>query len=326
MAYELFADSFDSFNGTFSYVRWNAEGTGVVLNASKGRRGTYAINPNTNGGISRFITPSTCCVTGFYLDFTNTSVYSFYFWMDSDATRVTTLEINNTRKIIVTCNGLTYTSTNSITDGGKNYIEFGIKISDTVGSLEVKVNGSSIGWINAENIDTKGAYSTTNKIALYAQLGVATYIDDLYTTYGDELKWLGDVCVDALTLTGNDTRQDFVPDTGNAWERLNQTAGNVKSNIVGSESYFELANTTSTYTINSIEGIIINATAKKDGANTRAFAITANSNNVVFTGNTNYLGESYVEYRTPLVLNPSGNTTWTKEDINNLKVGIKLVE
>lgn len=319
MAYELFLESFDTWRNS-KPSKWISLSGNTT--AGSGRRSSNGFSMlNTTYTRTKLFTPSKGVVVGFALKRLIMNEFRVFFW--NDVNTVYTVYINTSNKIYVTINGTTYTSDYSITQDAWYFIEIGAYIDDVNGHFEVRVNGSSTGWIKVSNFDSKGSYNTIDNIVFHIPNTAASHVlEDLYITYGDELKWLGDIRVDALTLDGNATPQDWTPDSGNDWERLNQTAGNVKSNIVNAESLFSVANLS--FDTAEVHGVQIEISALKTDAGQRNIVIEAN-NNITVSSNTIALGTSNTEYTYSLTKDTNGND-WTKEAVNNLKVGIKVVE
>jgi hypothetical protein len=330
MAYELFADSFDT-QSTPSDARWTYSPTYTVIEAAQGRHGSAALRlwpSSVNAAWAKTIelTPSTHFVLGFSLKLPGVLYEAFSVGLNNASTGLAWLSITTTGRITCTLGGTTYQSAKTLAASSTNYLEIGIVVGDS-GSLEVKVNGDSDGWLNLSGVDTKpGAISEGTNMQFYiagSNPNAPYYVDDLTLTYGNELKWLGDVRVDALPLTANATPQDWTPDSGNAWERLNADAGYIESDTADDESRFDLADFTGV--TSGIKAVIVNASAKKTDAGSRTFAIEVDSGGTVATGSTRSLGDSTQEYREVFLTDPDTGIAWTDSGIDALKVGVKVV-
>lgn len=162
-----------------------------------------------------------------------------------------------------------------------------------------------------DNVEYYNNYTTTD-------------YDDFYLTYGNELKWLGDIRVDALALAGNSTPQDWVPDSGNAWERLNTTAGYITGTTLNQESRFTLADYTPVTT--AIHGIQVCVAARKTDAGARSMAVAVKSGSTVAMGPTLSLGDSTAEYRQVLLTDPDTAAAWTDTGLDALELGVKVMD
>lgn len=336
MAYELFFDSFDTDtfsinNGTFSRRGWsfwfNISGT-IAIAPGTGRRGTQGLRLTSNYSAygSLGFTGSTHAVVGFWFNPANLSQGACQFAFRRGTVNHVTFRLETDWRVTFTsAGGVAHTSVNRLNQG--DYVEFGIIVGDS-GFVEMRVNGSSSGWFSLSGVDTK-ASSWTLTDTFFIEAGWSTiamnlYIDDFYVTYGNELKWLGDVRVDALPLNANSTPQDWTPDSGVAYQRLTQAEGYIQSATVGDESLFELAD----YAVNTvaIHGVVVNARALKSDSGTRSFALEAKSGDTTSVGATNALGTTSQEFRQTWVADPDTGAAWTGAALNALKVGVKLVE
>jgi hypothetical protein len=336
MAYELFVDSFDtesfSTSGTLQTSRWQIAATGpatISTSSGNGRHGSSSLRvAATSNGLaaltSGIFAASSHVVFGFSRQIDSGSGTSTFIFRNSTTTLIT-VTIASTGVVSVTLGSTTYNSTNAVSTDA--YIEIGIIIGNS-GSLEVRVNGSNAGWLNLSGVDTQpGADTTINNVQFRwqgASVGTADH-DDLYITYGDELKWLGDIRVDALALTADSTPQDWTPDTGNAWERLNNaSAGYITGTTLDDESLFALADYTPQTT--AIHGVQVSAHARKTDAGSRSMAIEVKSDTTTDVGDTIALGDTTTEYRQVWLTDPDTAAAWTDGGLDALEIGVKVMD
>lgn len=339
MAYKLFCDSFDTWSTTattnFTNSRWTllqASGVGgnnLQTSSGNGRRGSASLRLTTASGgtvnATTAFTASTHVVIGFWHR-SPLSTGSTAILLLANTTTLITVTINAAGFITVTLGSTTYTSTKQL-PATSAFIELGVVIGDS-GSLEVRVNGSSAGWLALTGADTKpGADTTVNRARLQVTgaSSITVDFDDLYITYGDELRWLGDIRVDALALTADSTPQDWTPDTGNAWERLNNTsAGYITGTTLDDESLFDLADYTPATT--AIHGVQVSAYARKTDAGSRSMAIEVKSDTTTDVGDTFGLGDTTTEYRQVWLTDPDTASAWTDGGLDALEIGVKVMD
>lgn len=336
MAYRLFCESFDtfSFSATNAYAneRWNFARSGAggtwATSSAAGRHASNGVRAAPTAGATMTaittISASTHVVIGFWHQSPLSTGSSGILFLNT-ATTLITVTINAAGFITTTLGSTTYTSTKQL-PATSAYIEVGVVIGDS-GSLEVRVNGSSTGWLALSGVDTKpGADTTVNRVRVQATGASAITVDfdDLYITYGDELKWLGDIRVDALALTANSTPQDWTPDTGNAWERLNATAGYITGTTLNDESLFALADYTPATT--AIHGVQVSAYARKTDAGSRSMAIEVKSDTTTDLGDTIALGDTTTEYRQVWLTDPDTAAAWTDGGLDALEIGVKVMD
>lgn len=145
--------------------------------------------------------------------------------------------------------------------------------------------------------------------------GVAL-IDDLYAVNGNSITPFGVCRVDALPLDANSTPQDWTPDTGNAWERLNIDEGGITADTIGQESRFTVADTT--YAPNTVHGVQITGYASSTGD--RSICLLSNQTE----GATVQLSPDIQCIREAFLLNPDTSEAWVDADVNALEVGVKV--
>lgn len=334
MAYELFVDSFDTWTGS-NAARWVLSAD-VTVDSSTGRRGTNALKI-TSGANTRTVdtftfSASTHVVIGFAFFRTPGSTATLYhdIIFRNSTNTLTSLRIDADGVLRITLGGTTYTSAKSISNSAWAYIEIGAVIGNA-GSFEVRVNGSSSGWIALTGVDTQPSTITSvNNIRLSivgssSNTSGTTLLDDLRITYGNELKWLGDIRVDALALTADSSPQDWTPDTGNAWERLNNTtAGYITGTTLNDESLFALADYVPQTT--AIHGVQVSAYARKTDAGSRSMAIEVKSDTTTDVGDTISLGDTTTEYRQVWLTDPDTAAAWTDGGLDALEIGVKVMD
>lgn len=324
MAYELFIDGFDHYATADITKKWPL-GDAYSISTGNGRRGTNGMY--LGGTVGRQVTASTHGVIGAAIK-TGASSRG-YFAVFLNGTTHLRMAITADYRITITRTGIAFgedvllaTSTNALTPAVWNYIEFGFHI-DNAGSIELRVNGSSVGWIPHLDIDTQLSGLGAGFNALWLGWSAAdVYVDDCYMTYGEEIKFLGDSRVDTLALTANASPQDWTPDTGNAWERLNQDAGYISSDTINATSLFAAGNLS--HNPSTIHGVQINGHAYKTDAGSREAAMVLKSGTTTDVGTSLALSTDTLLIREPHIVNPDTGVAFTKAGVDGLEVGVKV--
>lgn len=335
MAYELFVDGFDYYATEDITKKWQYYDNRIAyIEADTGRRGTGALYLANNqaygfgGGIglirSMPFTPSTHVVVGFALKIQLGGALNT-FWLKSIADYEFAVRIDG-RNGLFHCYrsgaAIAETSTYSIPSLAYCYVEIGIHYADA-GSYEVRVNGQTI--LKNESYDTKNSSATgisVFEIANQEPNPGNKWLDDFYIAYGDEIKFLGDSRVDTLALTANSTPQDWTPDTGNAWERLNQDAGYIASSTVNAVSLFAAGDIS--HNPSTIHGIQINGHAYKSDAGYREAAMVLKSGGTTDVGTPLALATDTLLIREPYIVDPNTGSAFTKANLNAIEVGAKV--
>jgi hypothetical protein len=203
------------------------------------------------------------------------------------------------------------------------------------GSLIVHVNGEEL--LNVAGMDTNRTTELLNRIEIYGPStagSVAAYFDDIVVW--DESgtmnnTWLGDLRIDELVPASNGDVQDWTPNTGTAWDALNDTpaaadddAGFISSNTPGQKSSFHVTPVASVS--EAILGVRVFARAKKTDAGTRTIATFAKS------GLTEVTDASAVDPGTVytgvfgdiMPVDPATAAPWDDAAVNALQIGVSL--
>jgi hypothetical protein len=330
MSYELFIDGFDHYATANITKKWQeTTSTIYTIAPTSGRRGGGALSvgsfPNTNGTIkSKTFTASSKVVVGFALKITTGSLgvtTRFY----AGGVLQFSIGMNGSGQFFAQRSGVAVhaTSINSFPMDSYNYVEIGVHLADA-GSYEVRVNGQSAGWLPATSYDTLVTTGASINQIWFERVPTVTsgaFLDDLYIAYGNELRWLGDSRVDTLALTGNSTPQGWIPNTGNAWEQLNQDVGYISASAVGESSLFVVGNLTHNPQI--IHGVQLNGLASKSDTGTRAAALLLNSGATI-EGSSVPLSVDTLLIRESYILNPVTASAWSKSDVDAMEVGVKV--
>lgn len=328
MAYELLLDSFET---ALSASRWvvkeSPNSSLTVPSAGNGRRsgGSSMRQVTTSGYIfarTQYFAASSHVVTGVaFRSSIPTRLSQIRFLSQNSSSVAVAFYVGGFLQYNINNGPVTATS-KVILANTWYYLEIGAVIAAN-GAFRVKLNGEII--VDLTNIDTRAAGSITSvdNVEYYNNYTTTDY-DDFYLTYGNELKWLGDIRVDALALTGNSTPQDWVPDSGNAWERLNATAGYITGTTLNQESRFTLADYTPATT--AIHGIQMSASARKTDAGSKSMALEIKSGGTVALSSAIALGDSTADYRRVFTLDPDTSSEWTDAGIDALEIGVKVVD
>src|SRR5262249_23177282 len=157
----IFMDSVDHYGTGDILSKWDAA-NGFSVSAAGGRCNTagFAYDGSGAAGVKKNVASAA------------TYILAFAYFLPAVGTADTIIAsfFENTIKhvdIVVQADGRIAakrggtvtlgTSTNFLTGGAFNYIEIKVTISDTVGVVTVRVNGTSTGWLALTNQDTQNA-------------------------------------------------------------------------------------------------------------------------------------------------------------------------
>lgn len=212
--------------------------------------------------------------------------------------------------------------------GAWNFVEFGLHCA-AVGSYEVRVNGNPDGSV-ITGVDTQYIAGQTINSAYFGWDGpgdTGCLIDDVYITYGDEIKFLGDCRVDTYALNADTTPQEWVPDTavapGANHTLLNQDAGAIFAADAGDISLFGLEPPGA---VNIIHGVQLCCVASKADAGDGIINLIAQPAATPYHGADIHLSTSPITYRQAYVTSPETSAPWTPSELDALQIGVRATQ
>ncbi len=143
---------------------------------------------------------------------TGTHTTKIHFIYDTGDSAVLSLNMSSGGASILTTSGASAASAAStLVAGVWQYIEFRVKVDDTVGELEIKRNGVQIA--NGTSLDTGTTAEVIQSLRIESTSNLQTdHIDDLYlldTTGSDNNTFLGDSRISVLYPSANGGSNDF---------------------------------------------------------------------------------------------------------------------
>lgn len=333
----LFMDGFDA--GDFQQKYMNSSVTGLASSAatrfSYGRCLTKS--PNANGSLIRKFTPSDSIIVGFAAKYsTNYSGWPGVFVSimgDSAVTNHIHLGTGDVAGTIEVSRGF-YTSrtvlyTVNVPANVWTYFELRVKVADTGGYADLRVNGASVGAFSG---DTKNAGTSTmiDAIQLYGSgnnTGITISWDDLYvideTGSAPYNTYLGDVRVQTLVPSGPGASAQMAASSGENWDTVNELPFSAVDYVQGRPSQLDtyqasdlLGGTTAVY------GTQVNAVIKKADAGTIAAKTALRSGGTSYFGSTTIVGANDTVISDLRPQDPTTNADWTINSINNVEIGI----
>lgn len=222
--------------------------------------------------------------------------------------------------------------------GRWHFVECKAVIDNAAGSVEVKVNGTTI--VNVTAVDTQ---NTAN--AYVNGFGLGDDGDDFTDWFYDDLyilddvdsgvvgapndDFLGDIRVQALLPNGNGTTSDLLGSDSNSTDNyllVDEAAADgdttyVESSDVGDKDTYAYANLTAT--TGTVYGVQINPYARKTDAGVREIASVARLSTTEEDGDSEPLLSSYAYFPSVREANPDGDI-WTISDVNSAEFGVKV--
>lgn len=222
-------------------------------------------------------------------------------------------------------------SSNTLNTNTWYFIELVVTVSDTVGSVQVYVNGSATPWLNLTNVDTKDGATTTIDTLGFAAVGTgSTFYDDCYCVSGSggaRTTRLGDVRARAVVASAGDGAvAQFTPSSGaDNGAMVDESAPNGdtdynESASVGNIDTYAFATLGAT---GQIFGLQVHNACRKTDASTGEAQAVARIGTTNYLGTQVALGTSY-GYLTHLwEQSPATAADWTGSEADGAEFGIK---
>lgn len=223
----------------------------------------------------------------------------------------------------------------NVTTGQWYYLELYAKISDTVGAIKLRVNGTLD--LDLSNIDTKtGSYTTIPRFYLGGYSGSqsrSAYYDDIYicdASGSTNNNFLGDCIVDTIFPDGTGDSSQWSPSSGVNYAAVDEaltTTGNtdyVSSSTNGHRDLYTFSDIAQRAS-STVYGIQTNVFARLATAGeTDTVAASAKLSGTTVDATAQSLTDTLTYKRFIRETDPTG-TAWTQTSINDTQFGIKEV-
>lgn len=334
----LFMDGFDHY--TTLSEKWNGAGANCSISAANGRNGdgmrsNGGLN-TTNGHIRKSIPSVDTVVFGFALKWVSVPAVGGNKLIEITESSTIHLDfiLSDSGVITVRRGGLTTLGNTSqgISQNIWTYVEVKVVISDTVGEVTIKLDGTTT-VLNLTNQDTRnGVTGVINQLSFgMTASGGDVYLDDLYicdTTGTLNNDFLGDVKVTTLYPNGNGNYSQWAGSDGNSVDNYllvdeadANTSDYIQSSTVNQKDTFTYQDVGVGATI---KGVQICSYVKKSDAGNREVRHVTRVSATDYNSTAQSLGSSYKIIRDIRETDPSTAVAWTEAGINGAEFGIEL--
>jgi hypothetical protein len=212
-----------------------------------------------------------------------------------------------------------------------NYYELKATISNTVGTVELKLNGTTVA--SATGLDNSFTNNEwVNLFYLHCDNGNSRF-DDIYlcdTTGSYCNDFLGDITVEAVRPTADSSPLQFTPSTGSNYACVDEAAFTTTDYVTASTSgyrdQYAMGNLSATPT--TIHAVVLNAALSKTDSgsmNGKLYVKSSSSEDLSSAVSpTVPLGNQLV-YQHPVYRDPNGSIAWTKSAVDAMECGIEVV-
>lgn len=209
------------------------------------------------------------------------------------------------------------------------YIELEVKIHDSTGSYELRVDTATV--LNASSVNTQETSNAyTDEVRIYADYSTWHYYDDIYildNTGSQNNTFLGNMKIIMISPNAVGDSTQFVPLSENNFENVDDgvipdwDSTYVKSEVVGHK---DLYNFTDQSNIAGIAGIEIIVDAKKTDAATKKLKLGAKVDTTENFDSGQPISADYGMISRIMEYNPK-NISWEIASLNNTQFGFELV-
>lgn len=252
---------------------------------------------------------------------------------DAGATQHAVLVVNASGAVTINRGGTVLaTSTAGLIPAGTwVYVELTATVSDTVGVMEARVNGTVVATFTG---DTKNAGTGTNLDALTifpSSSSSPTFYDDVYVcnALGSvNNTYLGDVRVQTLRPNAAGSSTQLTPvgsasNYANVDEAPPSQADYNYSGTAGQKDLYGVEDVLGGTT--AVLGVQVGTVARKTDTGARSMKNLIKSGATTTAGSTATLGVSALTYLTMHEANPTTAAAWAVSDIAALEVGVEVV-
>jgi hypothetical protein len=327
-----FTNSFvqGSILGSAIYAR-PPGGMGIQLSDSNSHRGPYKTLSATFGTF----------ICGFAVNFQSAvpssagPIVSFYDSSSGTPSTTTQLDLrgDGAGHLRISRNGTALaTSTNVVSTNTWYHVEIKATINNSTGAYEVKVNGSSTGWIPAATSQNTRGQSTNNYIDIVGlqTAGISTvYFDDFYfldTTGSVAADFVGPQKIITIYPTGAGNSAQWAGNYAANFANVNELAGDGdttfnQSSTAGHIDLYAFDDVPSG-TISAIQHVSM---ARQDAGAARTYRVKTRISSTNYNGTTVNLAGSHVFLTEAASVSPATSSAWTDTELNGAEFGQELV-
>lgn len=330
----LFIDGFDHYVADDLLEKWNLRGGSFeVLGSNYGRFGGQGVRfYATNGYLSKLIlgNKSTIYFGGaFYKDSpgaTGSAAYGMIHFDDESTVEQVSVRLNPSYGFSVYRGDATLLGSSAdslVTDQKWYYLEVKVTISNTVGVVEVKLNGTQI--INLTSQDTKNGSDYIAYVVIRGEVvNKYFYFDDIYI---DDAQFHGDCRVRTFMPDADGNSADFTRSTGsNDYECVDEAQSNgdtdyISSDTLNHKSIFGIT----TGSLGTVQGIQLNNHCRLDEAGSRKITPIIRSNSTDYSGTeTDAISATYSIEHEIWELDPDDSNVWTQTKLEAAEFGLEI--
>lgn len=210
------------------------------------------------------------------------------------------------------------------------YAELKMKLSDTVGTVQLKIDGTTV--MNLSGVDTKNGGTKTTYDRVLLNASQTARVDDYYLCNNAGAvnnDFLGDLVVETLLPSGNGNSSVLVGSDGNSVnnyllvnETNPDTSSYVGSATSGDKDTYTFADLT--HTSGTVLGVQIGTYAAKSDSGSRTFRPVTRSGGTDYPGSDLQLSTTYTTFLEMHETDPATSAAWSISGVNAAEFGFEV--
>ncbi len=330
----LFMDGFDHIDDGYELTKWDSA-IDITCASGLGRTGGFGINLYGGGKLKKYFSHNpTTLITGMACKFesfsTSTPFLSFHA---NEVTQVSLYRYSDGSLVVKRYTTVIGTSAVGVIPAQTwGYIEFKVLFSNTVGTIDVKVDGVSV--ISETGLDTCYEGSEyANRLTINTTYVIHdVYFDDLYVCDGAGTinnDFLGDVTISPLYPTSDGTYSDFTPSAGVDHyalvddPQLSDDIDHIESGTVGHKDTFGVTTFPGS---DVIHGVQINVATRNTDVGSLGIStlLISGITPTETDGSTHMISQTPSGTTSVYEKEPIDDAVWTATTIGNAEFGVKV--
>jgi len=317
-----FVDGFDSYTqGSEGSLRWDVNGPGNPVSGGR-YGGSYCTSGNPTKTVQNAVTRTVGCA------FRYNSSNQLIIQLRDGGTGQIDLRVDSSGHLTLMRNNggtLLATSTFAMSFNTWYYLELQATINSTTGYCEGRANG--VTWVTFTGNTQQSSNALTNQISFFTNGG---WFDDIYSR--NDSTFMGELSIVADLSNAEGDTLNWTPNSGTAhFSRVNEASQDADTSYnfdatVGNLDLYKFPSRTITAG-NTIAAIAFDMIARKDDVGVRQIAEQCKSSGTVYTGTTQTMSGSYVNYQQIREVDPATSTAWGTAAIgaSGAQFGVKTI-
>jgi hypothetical protein len=329
----LFIDGFDAGDFAQKWSNFFSGGAATSTNTPYGS-GSSVRTSGTGGQVnklSKVITPSAKFFVGFNYNTDFLGTHFFISSADGGAVQHIVLSTSGSGAIQIQ-RGATVVASSAgsvIATNVWNYIEVSGTVSDTTGTVEVRVNSAVVATFTG---DTRNGGTSTN-IDLVGigsnNLTGTSYFDNFYVCNDAGVApyntYLGDIRINTLVPNGAGSSTGFTPSTGANYTTVDElpfsATDYVTASASGTRDLYTMSDLSGSYNVLAVQNNVI---VKKTDAGGTALKPAIKSGATIYYGTSQTITPSDATVMDLRTADPATAAAWTITGVNALEAGMEI--